>query len=126
VQGQTYFHVPTLEFSATFNENWSRAEFQGDGSRANNLKHVTTWHTDGFNISVAISGGAELGFSGTKESVSWETEADNTDVMVHEWDTVKFTAGPFGAIYRVHYDLSAVFQYGSSFYGITAYSSRIV
>lgn len=122
--GHTYVQVPFFETSANYTNNTSTVQWLGATPfNATSVTHTDSWTNDGVAISVSISWPPGIGFSGSGSSASWATTVSNTWRTTHDWDSVYFSAFD---IYRVHFNVTGAFQFGSSFYGVTGSSSSLV
>lgn len=122
--GSTYVYVPFLETSANYTSNNSTVQWLGGTPfNATSVTHTDVWKNDGVSISVSVSWPPGVGFSGSGDTASWVTTVNNTWRTTHNWDSVRFSAFD---IYRIHYNVSGSFQFGSSFYGVSSYSDSLV
>jgi hypothetical protein len=122
--GHSYVQVPFFETSANYTNDTSTVQWLGGTPfNATSVTHTDYWTNDGIAISVSVSWPPGIGFSGSGSSASWATTVNNTWRTTHDWDSVYFSAFD---IYRVHFNVTGSFQFGSSFYGITGSSSSLV
>lgn len=121
--GASYVVEPYLDYYATFNTTTSRVAWTGNAPfNADSVKQIDDWHVDYFGDPFTVTGaptGATTTIGATSADVQWTTTEQNTWFSQHSWDSVSFQPSGFGQIFRVRYDVTGVFQFGSAFYTVT-------
>lgn len=121
--GASYVVEPYLDYYAIFNSTTSRVAWTGNAPfNADSVKQVDDWHVDYFGDPFTVTGapaGSTTTIGATSADVQWATTEQNTWFSQHSWDSVSFQPSGFGQIFRVRYDVTGVFQFGSTFYTVT-------
>jgi hypothetical protein len=125
--GSSFVRVPAIETSANFDQSTSHVSWLGARPfNANSVTHTDVWHVDWVGVSPSISGAPSGSITQGPGEVRWPTTVRNNWTSSHSWDRVTFTTGPFGFVYRIRRDVIGEFQFGSSFFAVTASDSALV
>jgi hypothetical protein len=125
--GTSFVQVPFFEGSANFTDNQSTVAWLGlQPFNADNVIQTDEWQVDTFGFSVTVSNPPSGSVSTSNGDVQWQTTVANNWMSAHSWDQVGFDAGLLGSIYRVRFNETGAFQFGSSFFATTGSDSAIV
>lgn len=125
--GQSFVEVPFFETNANFTQNQSIVAWLGlKPFNADNVIQTDDWHVSTFGFSVTVSNPPSGSVSTSSGDVQWQTTVANNFMSTHSWDQVGFDAGLFGSIYRIQFNETGAFQFGSSFFATTGSDNAIV
>jgi hypothetical protein len=123
--GSTYVEMPYLNYYAYFKNSSSRVAWLGTSPFvADNVTHTDQWHLDYFGGPFTASrtpAGAQIAADSGSIDVKWTTTVAGNWYSEHSWDQVDFMPVTwFGQIYRIRHTVTGTFQFGSSFYTVSA------
>lgn len=121
--GESYLQVRFFQRNrATFTKNSSRVAWLGDSPfNADKVIHTDNWRVDAFPGAITISNAPDGSISEQPGDLQWQTEVENSWISQHSWDEVTFTTS--AVLYRSRFNVTGAFQFGSSFFVVTARDS---
>lgn len=125
VVATSFVEVPFFSrSSAEYTLNNSYARWLGPAQAySDSLTQTDEWRIDSYGGAVSISNtppGATISSPG---DLQWQTTVTHSSTSEHSWNDVQF--GISGVLYRIRYNVSATFQFGSSSFVVSAGDSAL-
>ncbi|MGA5164342.1 hypothetical protein [Streptomyces pseudogriseolus] len=125
--GDSFVKVPFMEYYAIFTDTSSSVAWLGKRPfNADSVQHTDTWNIGSVGAPFWVVGapeGAEVRSTGSTAEARWTTTVQDNWYSEHAYDQVAFyppSQEDYSNVYRISHSVTGTFQFGSSFYTVTA------